>query len=482
MKVITKCLLLFNICVFFINFCSSENVADHQNLRSNIPNFTCNADYETICTFNDIQLNETHPHFNPIHVKKYKSSSDPISLYLNGNQNNSIHTLTDDLCNAFPSLRDFKIYEVGLVTLQSNAFHNCRYLKDLEIFGNNVEFLPQDLLEKNPRLKHFSVRRNKIKELPAGFFDTTKVLTTLTLGEPSMEKFVKLSTDPSTGEIKPLTLMKQLNIEENSITDLDMFYVLRSFPNLQSFNICPFISRDDVLLLDKYRGWEVKQKRPYPSEAHLGTCFQGIYKKPENESGFDENIPTFNCSSESRSYTCNFENLHLNATHPHFRPRSEDNYEIHFLGVYGTNSMHTLTSDFCKAFPYLNSHHVTEVGLQVIQEDAYKLCIYLDSVVLSGNQLTTLPADVLKYNLLLDMLWLGSNKLTKLPDTLFDHNHFVGVVSVNNNSLTEFTFLERRKLPDLRSLYIEGNNFSDTYKRKLRQFGSKLETFEISSC
>uniref|UniRef100_A0A336LH61 CSON012565 protein n=1 Tax=Culicoides sonorensis TaxID=179676 RepID=A0A336LH61_CULSO len=394
---ITKFLFLLIFCVIL---CFSAES------KLNLPKFTCNSQYDTICTFDDVHLNETHPHFIPIHKKKYKSSRDPTAVHLNGDQNNTFHTLTSDLCNKFPGLRDFKIIEVGLVTLEHDAFHNCRFLKDLEILGNNVEHLPQKLLEKNTRLKYFTLRRNKIKELPAGFFDTTNVLTILTLGEPLMEQFVKLSSDPSTGVIKPLTLMKQLNIEENSITDLDMFYVLRAFPNLQYFNICPFISRDEVLLLDKYRGWEVKQKRPYPSDAHLGTCFQGIYKKPENESGFDENIPTFNCSSESRSYTCKFENLNLNETHPHFRPRTEQHFDTYILGVSGTNSIHTLTSDFCKAFPHLNTHEVTEVGLQVIQEDAYKPCVYLETITLSGNQLTTLPSDVFKYNLLLDMLWI----------------------------------------------------------------------------
>uniref|UniRef100_A0A336N756 CSON008054 protein n=1 Tax=Culicoides sonorensis TaxID=179676 RepID=A0A336N756_CULSO len=389
MKVITKCIFLFIFYNFNVNLSFAENRVDQQNLQANVPNFTCNAKYDSICIFNDVHLNETHPHFNPIHVKGLIDFGDPSSVYLMGDQNNSFHTLTSDLCNAFPNVNDFKISEVGLVTLQSDAFYNCKLLKELDIHGNNVEHLPQNLLLKSLRLKNFSLRQNKIKQLPVGFFDTTKVLTFLMLNEPLMEKFVKLSTEPSTGDIKQLTLMKQLYIGENSITDLDTFYILRAFPNLQYFIICPVISLNDGLLPNNSKGLEVKQKQLNAYETHLGTCYQGTYKRPENESGFDENIPTFNCSSES---------------------------------------------------------------------------------------------DIFKYNMLLDNFWAANNELTKLPDTLFDANPFMEVIYVKNNSLTEFTFLKRGKLLDLRSLYITGNNLSDSDKEELRQLVSKLNrinTIEI---
>uniref|UniRef100_A0A336LBA6 CSON007501 protein n=1 Tax=Culicoides sonorensis TaxID=179676 RepID=A0A336LBA6_CULSO len=482
MKVITKCIFLFIFYNFNVNLCFSENRVDQQNFRANVRNFTCNAKYDSICIFNDVHLNETHPHFNPIHVKGLIDFGYPSSVYLMGDQNNSFHTLTSDLCNAFPNINDFKISEVGLVSLESDAFYNCKLLKDLDIHGNNVEHLPQNLLLKSLRLKNFSLRQNKIKQLPVGFFDTTKVLTFLMLNEPLMEKFVKLSTEPSTGDIKQLTLMKQLYIGENSITDLDISYVSRAFPNLQYFIICPVISLNDGLLPNNSKGLEVKQKQLNAYETHLGTCYQGTYKRSENESGFDENIPTFNCSSETYSAACNFENLHLNETHPHFRPRSKDDYNIHFLEVDRTNVIHTLTSDFCKAFPNLYTHRVEEVGLQVVQEDAYKSCIHLNYVALHGNQLKTLPGDIFKYNMLLDNFWAANNELTKLPDTLFDANPFMEVIYVKNNSLTEFTFLKRGKLLDLRSLYITGNNLSDSDKQELRQLGSKLnriDTLEI---
>ncbi|GIY51579.1 LRRCT domain-containing protein [Caerostris extrusa] len=85
-----------------------------------------------------------------------------------------IEKIDDDIFREFTKLVVVKINYSGLKTLKRSYFPSPCEISVLELNGNQIAILPDDIIEYMPHLKAFEVSNNEISEIPQTMFSILK--------------------------------------------------------------------------------------------------------------------------------------------------------------------------------------------------------------------------------------------------------------------------------------------------------------------
>lgn len=280
------------------------------------------------CRFSNVRLNETNIYFNPTTEK-----ATTVEIVEFEVDSNVIPVLTDELCKAFPNLKELRLFEVYLKTVEPNALHECKNLTHALFYANQLETLDVNLFEKNPNIVKISIQENNFQTIDPNIFLPVKKLNHLVLAE---NFFTHLPIE----DFPIILSLERLDIYVNELTDLDEHGLLYKFPNLKMIymhnNIFNCERLRIILNFFKRNGVEVKEhfKNAFPRNLGLDTIdnveclteeerFKRIMMKIRNESDFEgESLNSYRTlTSKGSSTVLGVPNQH--STDPEFVNKQE---------------------------------------------------------------------------------------------------------------------------------------------------------------
>lgn len=182
------------------------------------------------CTFRNLVLNQTHQNFVPsLHAGEV---SDVVSIDLGGKRGSSMKVLTHDICNAFPNVRWYDAYWLGLEEIYEDAFANCADLEKVRLYDNKLTSLNLNLFKHNQKLRFLDVDLNRFKEINVKVFENTPAIEHLNFNDNQIKRF-------DVRELPVLENLKAVRLANNLISELDEEELVKKCPNLKEFIICP---------------------------------------------------------------------------------------------------------------------------------------------------------------------------------------------------------------------------------------------------
>lgn len=119
---------------------------------------------------------------------------------------NPFEVLSSSIMNEFPNLRELHLTNLGINSINSDAFESCNELEVLKITGGSLKEIPLNLLQNCQKLKVFSLYSNNLTEVP---FNTLAQLPALEVLDLSFNHFAAIPQDfPNLPKLKSLTMMK----------------------------------------------------------------------------------------------------------------------------------------------------------------------------------------------------------------------------------------------------------------------------------
>lgn len=180
----------------------------------------CIIDDKSWCVFSSVNTTAEKSLFNPTadnpdFVKKVKFTT------------STIHTLTNEICNTFPNLKELEMDQVSLEKIADAALYNCTKLVDVSFWTNELTDLPVDIFENNVLLETLTFQHNNLKQINPLIFSNLTKLKTIAINENYLTEFpvYKMPRIPS---------VVTLWIHHNDLTDLDEQEVFYKFPSLQT--------------------------------------------------------------------------------------------------------------------------------------------------------------------------------------------------------------------------------------------------------
>lgn len=181
------------------------------------------------CHFHDINLNKTHPNFQPISDTRTRFV---IGVDYGGKNGSTIHKMTDDVCNTFHFTKSIAASELKLFKIDENALYKCTKLESIFLYLNNITYLEKNMFKKNKKLKLLEVSYNQLASIEPSIFDNLSNLEKIVLDGNLLRKFpVK--------NIRQLNQLSSLHLANNSLRDLDEEEIIKKFPKLKYLHFCP---------------------------------------------------------------------------------------------------------------------------------------------------------------------------------------------------------------------------------------------------
>lgn len=256
------------------------------------PHFACEMTGD-LCTITNIQVNRSHPHFQP-------TAND-----VNAVRRVSIHTsmipvLMDDICKTFPRITYLKIATSNIEEIDDDAFDNCTSLEQLSLEQNRILMITSKTFDTNKNLSVLNLGNNRMKELPQDQFIFSDGLQELYLHNNLIKNFpAKFLRSTPTLEI--------LYVHSNDLLDLNEHEILRNLPKLReiAYNRNELSCVRVLQINEVFRAagvtiatTSVNRVRYYPQEPVEGiTCSPDIswkavhYRKLFNTSNDNKRLP-----------------------------------------------------------------------------------------------------------------------------------------------------------------------------------------------
>lgn len=215
------------------------------------------------CIFESISTNETHPYFQP-------SFPDPSKVERISFKNSKMPLLTNEMCLAFPNLKQLDPVECSLKRIEDGALSSCHNLFAFKIWSNVVTEINPNLFMTNPDMIYILFSSNKLTHINVTMFERTKKLEILDLNNNFL---VHLDV----GRMQKLEKLRSLSINVNNLLDLDENGVVNKFPNLKSLHMEGnlFECRNLEVMIKVFKGKSVDLKelhnyrRPRPSAYNI---------------------------------------------------------------------------------------------------------------------------------------------------------------------------------------------------------------------
>ena len=144
---------------------------------------------------------------------------------------NGISTLDEDIFDGLTSLTTLRIQDNILNALPEDIFNDLTELRELNIYDNQITTLPQDIFDQTTKLTSIKLYTNQITTLPQDTFDGLNKLETLQLNS---NQLTALHPDIFDG----LTDLRNLKLYSNNLTELpeEVFEGLSSLEELDMYD------------------------------------------------------------------------------------------------------------------------------------------------------------------------------------------------------------------------------------------------------
>ena len=176
-------------------------------------------------------MTATEKHFTPqsdVPVGDVRIVSTRASLSERGAQ---IHTLTSDICNAFPNLKGFLVLGAGTEEIEVDALNNCKNLEVLYLFLDDLIKIDPELLKENSKLTEINFSYNVIEEVDPDMLKFTTILKELDLSGNQLKEF----------NYARMPIMEKLinfEIDRNNLAEIDQNLLIEKMPNLKRIKFC----------------------------------------------------------------------------------------------------------------------------------------------------------------------------------------------------------------------------------------------------
>lgn len=189
-----------------------------------IPRYECDGQGTTIyCYLEKIQLTTRDFHFIPV----AESPSEILSIDV---QHSTIPLLSSDVCDHFENLLYYYLTASKVELIEPTALVACTQLQLFVIKGNNAKLKVVDP-QTFATLRHleiFTIRDAGLTSLPEGVFDGFEKISALFLDDNEI-------TEVPTSLFWKTPTLRQLNLENNDIFDLEIGDLVKTLPELSWF-------------------------------------------------------------------------------------------------------------------------------------------------------------------------------------------------------------------------------------------------------
>lgn len=160
-----------------------------------------------------LNLNDRNTAEDKVMIPSYESVKDTISMNILCPTN--LTHVPRFIFQKFPKLRQLRMMNTGITTLNSESFASAHRLMQLDLRKNEIANIPANVFANLNRLEHINLAYNKIERVEPGAFDHAPALTTVILSNNLLQTIESHSFTGATN-------LMELYFESNSIHTIEM--------------------------------------------------------------------------------------------------------------------------------------------------------------------------------------------------------------------------------------------------------------------
>ncbi|XP_063699610.1 uncharacterized protein LOC134830150 [Culicoides brevitarsis] len=214
--------------------------ADVLPIVESLPIYTlnCFSEESGFCVAQEIKLNETHRHFRPAStipadmVKIISLGGHPPMKSQYRRPSSEMHTLTSDLCQAFPNLKIIDAKYLNLQNIEEDALRDCVNLEAINLAANNLQEINVNLFKNNKNLEKIRMEDNSFTKIDLSLFEELRHLNELGFDGQLLDEF-QVNKVRHRGIIKLV-----LRFSERSAIESTEVGILQKYQHLSSFIPC----------------------------------------------------------------------------------------------------------------------------------------------------------------------------------------------------------------------------------------------------
>lgn len=191
------------------------------------PTYQCKEElWRFLCILSNINQTSAQKHFKVI---PHRDVSQITSVEF---INSKMEVLTANICDALPNLQVLNLLpNLGLTSIDENAFSKCTKLGAVDLRGNSLTTLPSGVFDSNVDLQVVWLQNNKLTEIDGNLFKHNPNLGRIYLNNNKLQEF-SFST-----EMPVMTKMEKIDLSNNELSDVDIETLLEKCPNLKEIKL-----------------------------------------------------------------------------------------------------------------------------------------------------------------------------------------------------------------------------------------------------
>lgn len=215
-------------------------------------------------------------------------------------KDSKLEVLTDDVCEAFPSIEAFDAAYLGLISIDETAFQKCTKVEIVGLNSNSLTSLPPKIFYWNVKLTTIDLSYNKLTSIDENLFQENRKLSVVNL-KGNRISFLPMNLFINHPNLRELCVsanqLRELSffgvfvslttifVDRNKLSNIDIEMLHNKFPNLKRF-----VFHHNELLCDrKTKIIEFLEK----SNIEYGELIIENEEKPDETDEFsEEHVPT----------------------------------------------------------------------------------------------------------------------------------------------------------------------------------------------
>lgn len=376
--------------------------------------------------------------------------------------------------------------KMGIKNLAANNFNNPQNIRCLNLEGNEIRNLPNDLFDVQhlSNLSYLNLTNNNLDINNLKFLNGHKNLKTLIL-DGNSKRILRFIPSILLPNLENLYLRNNHLYNKISYNDL-----LKNFPRLKKL----FLTNNNDVYIDDYNRNINSNLTHIFIEKNRVSNFQYLLNIPSlTHLYFDDNTRNSFCLDYSNIKVLSLKNCKLTKLNLCDTLSSLNNLITLDLSQ---NQMTTLSVEQSNIFSFLQNlslsyNFITEIprninNLQLkilslsynniteIKERAFENSKNLQILSLRGNKISHLDVNSLAGLANLEILDLAKNHFTNLPFNWADKFFNLHYLNVNFNNFSSFTQLSLQNNIGLKNLHLRNNNISEIIMESLINLPSQL--------
>lgn len=189
--------------------------------------------------------------------------------------------------------------------------------------------------------------------------------------------------------------------------------------------------------------------------------------------------PQLFCSKSFVDRECQVENVNIAESRYTITSRHFTNENTTSVSIVSLR-LATVSQDFCETFPQLLEFHADNVGVEIIDQNAFASCYAIERIDMRWNRIQVLPPKMFQRTLKLSYVDLSDNWIWGIADKQFETNARLKNLYLEMNRLGAFPVSAIRNSHDLEYLAIHSNNIIDLDAVEIVEVAPKLKEIGIN--